>query len=181
MHWKGQAAPHRVLGTVARLAIRGIMVGTRPYWTRPGELPVPAGATKRDVMAQLSDRNLAGLLAVRNHLARFQRTSDREARGLGTTHAQQHVLLALRGHRYPDGPTVKDVATALGVASPSAVELIARMVGAKLIERHSDPGDARITRLRLTPLGERLMHQLSQAHLPRLREMATRAVEHLTD
>jgi len=87
-------------------------------------------------MAQLSDRNLAGLLAVRNHLARFQRTSDREARGLGTTHAQQHVLLALRGHRDPGGPTVKDVATALGVASPSAVELIARMVGAKLIERH---------------------------------------------
>jgi len=132
-------------------------------------------------MAHLTDRHFAGLLAVRSGMAAFERHSEREARQVGATHAQQHVMLSLRGHGDPAGPTVKDVAAALGVASPSAVELIARMVAAGLLERHGDASDARVTRLRLTTLGERLMHQLSESHLPRLRDLTTRWVEHLRD
>jgi DNA-binding MarR family transcriptional regulator len=132
-------------------------------------------------MAPLTDRHFAGLLAVRSGIAAFERLSEKEAREVGATHAQHHVLLSLRGHTDPEGPTVKDVAGALGVSSPSAVELIARMVSARLLERHSDPHDARVTRLRLTELGERLMHQLSENHLPRLRDLTSRAVEHLAD
>lgn len=132
-------------------------------------------------MPHLTDRHFAGLLAVRSGIAAFERLSDREAREVGATHAQHHVMLALRGHSDPGGATVKDVAGALGVSSPSAVELIARMVSAKLLERHSDPSDARVTRVRLTALGERLLHQLSESHLPRLRDLAARAVDHLAE
>jgi DNA-binding MarR family transcriptional regulator len=132
-------------------------------------------------MAHLTERHFTGLLAVRSGIAAFERTSEREARLVGATHAQQHVMLSLRGHGDPAGPTVKDVAGALGVSSPSAVELIARMVGAGLLERHNDPSDARVTRLKLTTLGLRLLHQLSENHLPRLRDLTSRWVEHLAE
>jgi len=134
-------------------------------------------------VSRLTDRHFAGLLGVRSAIAVFERTGEREARLAGATHAQHHVLLALRGRRDDDedAPTVKDVAAALGVASPSAVELIGRMVGAGLLERRPDGQDARLTRLHLTVLGQRLVTELSEGHLPRLRELTRRGVELLRD
>jgi len=91
-------------------------------------------------MARLSERRLSGLLKARNNLAEFLKASEREARTAGTTHAQHHVLLHIEqlhiDQRHLDprqgdaDPTIKDVAAALGVASPSVVELISRMVAA---------------------------------------------------
>ena len=133
-------------------------------------------------MAPLTDRHYTGLLAARTGLAAFIQLSERDARAAGTTHAQHHVLLALRGQT--DGaasPTVKDIAAALGVASPSAVELIARMVSAGLLRRYEDADDKRLTRLRLTRLGERLLRQLSETHLPRFRELHRKNIELLAE
>jgi DNA-binding MarR family transcriptional regulator len=129
----------------------------------------------------LSEKNYRGLLAARTGLAAFVQLSERDARAAGTTHAQHHVLLALRGHDDDSAPTVKDIAAALGVASPSAVELIARMVGAGLLRRQDDASDRRVTRLRLTRLGEKLLHQLSENHFPRLRELHRKGTEYLLD
>jgi DNA-binding MarR family transcriptional regulator len=132
-------------------------------------------------MAFLTERHFGGLLAVRSGIAAFERLGERDARALGTTHTQHHVLLTLRGHPHPAGATVKDVAAALGVASPSAVELISRMRAAGLLERHPDARDARVTRVELTSLGEQLLHQLAEAHLPRLRQLMTRGVDQLAE
>lgn len=132
-------------------------------------------------MARLTDRHFAGLLGVRSAMAAFERISERDARAMGATHAQHHVLLGLYGHGVTTGPTVKDIAQALAVASPSAVELIGRMVGAGLLKRHEDPDDRRVTRLALTPFGRRLLRQLSEPHLLRLRELTARNLELLTD
>jgi DNA-binding MarR family transcriptional regulator len=132
-------------------------------------------------MARLTDRHLAGLLKARNGLAGFVQLSEREARAAGTTHAQHHVMLALHASTDESDPTVKDVAEALGVASPSAVELIARMVAAGLLDRRADPSDGRVTRLHLTRLGRKLMHQLSESHLPRLRDLHLRGLELLAE
>ena len=133
-------------------------------------------------MSLLTDKHFAGLLGVRTAIAVFERTAEKDARVAGATHVQHHVLLALRGHRdVENAPTVKDVAAALGVASPSAVELIGRMVGAGLLERSSDGRDARVTRLHLTALGDRLVHELSEGHLPRLRELTRRGVQALSE
>lgn len=132
-------------------------------------------------MAVLTDRHLAGLLAVRSAIAAFERTGDREARSAGLTHVQHHALLTLRGHREQAGARVTDIAHALGVSSPSAVELVARMVAAGLLSRRPDSSDGRVTRLRLTELGDRLMHQLGETHLPRLRELTSRGATLLAD
>lgn len=129
----------------------------------------------------LTEKNYVGLLAARTGLAAFIQRSERAARAVGATHAQHHVMLALRGHDDAPAPTVKDIAAALGVASPSAVELVARMVTAGLLRRHDDPADARVTRLTLTALGERLLRTLSEAHLPLFRELHRTNVEHLSD
>lgn len=147
---------------------------------------VPDRQHRQDiVVAPLTDRHYAGMLAVRTGIAGFVQLSEREARQAGTTHAQHHVMLALRGRPDEDGPaappSVKDIATALGIASPSAVELVARMVGAGLLRRQEDADDRRVTRLRLTELGEKLLRQLSEAHLPRLRELHRKNVELLSD
>lgn len=135
-------------------------------------------------MVALTEKHYRGLLAARTNLAGFVQASERDARQIGATHAQHHVLLALRGHRGRDRadttvPTVKDVAAALGIASPSAVELIARMAAAGLLRRYDDPADHRRTRLRLTPRGQRLLRTLSETHLPRLRELHRANTEHL--
>jgi DNA-binding MarR family transcriptional regulator len=132
-------------------------------------------------VARLTDRRLGGLLKARNGLASFIQASERDARAAGTTHAQHHVLLEVDAHDGDADPTVKDVAVALGVASPSAVELISRMVAAGLIDRRTDPNDGRITRLHVTRFGRRLMHQLNENHLPRLRDLHLRGLELLTD
>lgn len=132
-------------------------------------------------MTELTERHWVGLLTVRSGFAAFERAGEREARALGTTHTQHHALLCLRAAPHPAGATVKDVAAALGVASPSAVELIARMVDAGLLERRGDPDDARVTRLGLTSHGEAVMHRLAEGHLPRLRELVHHGVDHLAD
>ncbi len=129
----------------------------------------------------LTDRHFAGLLAVRSDLAEFNSGGERSAQQLGLSHVQHHVLLSVRGHPLPVGPRVADVAQALRIASPSAVELIARLVRAGLVQRQPDPQDRRATRLALSELGDRAVHQLSQDHLPRLRELTSRAAALLHD
>ncbi len=146
----------------------------------------PGRQHRRDfTVAPLTDRHYAGMLAVRTGLAGFVQLSEREARLAGTTHAQHHVMLALRGRPDDEGPTaapsVKDIAAALGIASPSAVELIARMVGAGLLRRQDDAADRRVTRMRLTDLGEKLLRQLSETHMPRLRELHRKNIELLAE
>lgn len=129
----------------------------------------------------LTDRHFAGLLAVRNDLAAFERVAESDARTLGLTHAQHHVLLTLRSHPHPVGPRIADVARALGIASPSAVELVARLSRAGLLDRVRDPTDRRATRLRLSTSGENAVRRLSEKHLPRLRELTNRARTLLAD
>lgn len=129
----------------------------------------------------LTDRHFAALLAVRSDLAEFDSLGEREARVLGLTHVQSHVLLGLRAHGHPVGPRVADVARALRIASPSAVELVTRLATAGLLQRLPDPTDRRASRLRLTDLGERVMHQLSESHLPRLRDLSARAASSLAE
>ena len=152
------------------------MMGGDASWNSPS-----VTAREKFSVGRLTDQRLAGLLKARTGLAAFIQLSEREARAAGTTHAQHHVMLALHSHDGDADPTVKDVAAALGVASPSAVELIARMVAAGLLDRRADPDDGRVTRLHLTRVGRKLMHQLSDNHLPKLRDLHLRGLDLLAD
>ena len=120
----------------------------------------------------LSDEQFARILEFRVALRRFGRFSEEQAANLDMTAAQYQLLLAIRGHDDPRGPTIADVARALLVRHHSAVGLVDRTQDLGLLERHRDPDDQRLVRLALTPLGQDRVNALARAHLKELRELA---------
>ncbi len=120
------------------------------------------------------DEEYERLLEFRTGLRRFQRWSEAQSTRIGLTPAQHQLLLAIRGHPEPAGPTIGDVAERLLLRHHSAVGLVDRAVMAGLVERHTDPTDHRVVRLRLTALGARRVRQLSRQHLEELRRLAPR-------
>lgn len=114
------------------------------------------------------------LLGFRTGLRQFLRWSEQQAVAAGITPAQHQLMLAIRGHEGDDAPTIGDVADALLLRHHSAVGLVDRAVAAGLVDRHTDPVDHRLVRLRLTALGDRRLHQLSGAHIEELRRLAPR-------
>ena len=120
----------------------------------------------------LSDEQFARILEFRVALRRFGRFSEEQASRLGMTAAQHQLLLAIRGHGDPLGPTIADVARALLIRHHSAVGLVDRTRDLGLIERRRDDQDHRLVRLHLTPLGHERVNALAQAHLKELQELA---------
>ena len=120
----------------------------------------------------LSDEQFARILEFRVALRRFGRFSEEQAARLGMTAAQHQLLLAIRGHGDPLGPTIADVARALLIRHHSAVGLVDRTWDLGLIERRRDDQDHRLVRLHLTPLGHEWVNALAQAHLKELQELA---------
>ena len=68
-----------------------------------------------------TDEDYRRLLELRTGLRRFLRWSEQHAEAAGLTPAQHQLLLAIRGHRDPRGPTVGDVAGYLMLRPHSAV------------------------------------------------------------
>lgn len=112
------------------------------------------------------------LLAFRIGLRRFQRWSEDQARMAGLTHVQHQLLVAVKGHPGSLAPTVSDLADYLLLRHHSAVELIDRAKAAGLVGRVSDDRDARVVRVRLTSRAERILSQLTPAHLVELHNLA---------
>jgi uncharacterized protein YeaO (DUF488 family)/DNA-binding MarR family transcriptional regulator len=122
----------------------------------------------------LSDQDYARLLSLRTGLRRFLRWSEQQARAAGLTPAQHQLLLAIRGHADPRGPTVGEIANYLLLRHHSTVELIDRADAAGLVDRSRDPDDHRVVRLRLTAVGAEGLEKLSALHLEELERLALR-------
>jgi DNA-binding MarR family transcriptional regulator len=118
------------------------------------------------------DEEYRRLLGFRTGLRRFLRWSEGEARAAGLTPAQHQLLLAVRGHPDPAGPTVGELARYLVLRHHSVVELIDRAARAGLVERVGDQEDHRVVRLRLTRQGAQAIERLSRLHLEELRRLA---------
>jgi DNA-binding MarR family transcriptional regulator len=112
------------------------------------------------------------LLAFRTSLRTFQRWSEDQARMAGLTHVQHQLLVAVKGHPGPLAPTVTELAEYLLLRHHSTVELIDRAEAADLVRRVSDDRDARVVRVRLTARAERILGQLTPAHLVELHNLA---------
>lgn len=123
-------------------------------------------------MSGVSDDDYRRLLGFRTGLRRFLRWSEDEARAAGLTPAQHQLLLAVRGHPGPAGPSVGELAEYLVLRHHSVVELIDRAGKAGLVERVGDEADHRVVHLRLTAEGERRIEQLSRLHLEEIRRLA---------
>jgi DNA-binding MarR family transcriptional regulator len=122
---------------------------------------------RRD-MSGLNQRDYERLLAFRTGLRRFLAWSGQQAEAAGITPAQHQLLLAIRGHPDPRGPTIGDVAGYLLVRHHSAVELIDRAVAAGLVLRRADAEDARAVRVVLAPRGRERLERLTASHLEEL-------------
>jgi DNA-binding MarR family transcriptional regulator len=120
----------------------------------------------------LTDEQFARILEFRVALRRFGRFSEEQAANLGMTAPQHQLLLAVRGHADPPGPTIADVARALMIRHHSAVGLVDRTRDLGLLERRRDEQDHRLVRLHLTPLGHERVNALAQAHLKELQKLA---------
>ena len=119
-------------------------------------------------MSTVSDSDYEHLLGFRDQLRRFLHWSEQQALDIGITPAQYQLLLAIRGH-VGGSPTIGDVADHLLLRHHSAVGLVDRAELAGLVERHTDPDNLRVVRLRLTKLGARHLQRLAAAHLEQLR------------
>jgi DNA-binding MarR family transcriptional regulator len=119
----------------------------------------------------ISDHDYARLLTVRTGLRRFERWSAEQAAEQGLTPSQHQLLLAIRGHENPAGPTIREAADYLLIRHHSAVELIDRTAAAGLVTRQRDKDDHRIVRLQLSAEAERLLAALSEGHVEELRRL----------
>jgi DNA-binding MarR family transcriptional regulator len=119
-----------------------------------------------------SNEDYQRLLELRTGLRRFLRWSEQQAEAAGLTPAQHQLLLAVRGHRDPRGPTIGDVAGYLLLRHHSAVGLVDRAESAGLLTRSQDPENLSAVRLRLTDEGSRQLEALSELHLEELAHLA---------
>jgi len=116
----------------------------------------------------LDDEDYERLLQFRTGLRRFLHWSKEQARVAGLTTAQHQLLLAVRGHADPRGPTLRDVAGYLLLRHHSAVGLVDRAAESGLVTREQDQDDHRVVRLRLTPRASHLLRQLTASHFEEL-------------
>ena len=136
---------------------------------------------------KLSDDDYWRLLEFRTAIRKFLKYSKTQATQLGLTPTQHQLLLAIRGHRGTDGPTIGDVARWLLIRHHSAVELVNRAESSGLVRRRRDANDQRVVRLSLTRTGAAKLERISRANLgelgrlgPELQEVWL-AIERLSD
>ena len=119
-------------------------------------------------LTKLTDDDYWRLLEFRTAIRKFLKYSRTQATQLGLTPTQHQLLLAVRGHRGGNGPTIGDVAECLLIRHHSAVELINRAESAGLVRRRRDLDDQRVVRLSLTRAGATKLERISRANLGEL-------------
>ena len=120
----------------------------------------------------LSQEDFTRLLQLRTGLRRFLRWSEQQAKAAGLTPAKHQLLLAVRGHPNPSGPTVGEIADYLVLRHHSAVGLIDRAVADGLVKRNPDATNRSVVRVTLTPAGADKLDALSEAHLEEISHLA---------
>ncbi len=119
------------------------------------------------------------LARFRHGLRSFLHFSEEAARAEGVTPAQHQLLLAIKGMRPGEAPTIGEIADWLVLRHHSAVELVDRAAAAGLVIRVADPDDARCQRLHLTVVGEERLARLSELHREELRRLREETFAHL--
>jgi DNA-binding MarR family transcriptional regulator len=127
--------------------------------------------SKRYVPVTLEQSDFEHLLELRTGLRRFIRWSDQQAQAAGLTPAKHQLLLAIKGHPDPAGPTIGDVADYLVLRHHSAVGLIDRAVEDGLVMRNRDRSKG-VVRVTLTRAGNDKLDALAEAHIEEIAHLA---------
>ena len=120
----------------------------------------------------LAQSDFEHLLELRTGLRRFLRWSEQQAHAVGLTPAKHQLLLAIRGHSDPAGPTIGEIADYLVLRHHSAVGLIDRTVRDGLVRRNPDENSRSVVRVTLTPDGIAKLDALAETHLQELAHLA---------
>lgn len=120
----------------------------------------------------LDQADFEHLLELRTGLRRFLRWSEDQARAAGLTGAKHQLLLAIRGHPRPTGPTIGELADHLVLRHHSAVELVDRAAKHGLVKRSPDRTNKSIVRVTLTRAGAAKLDALAEAHLQEIAHLA---------
>jgi len=127
----------------------------------------------------LTKEDFEALARFRSGIRRFLRFSEETVRRHGVRPQQYQLMLAVKGFPGRDWALVRELADLLQLRHHSVVELIDRAQTQGLVQRTTDPEDARAVRVVLTDQGERLLSRLSALHRDELRRMdAALAVPH---
>jgi len=119
-----------------------------------------------------SREDFANNLEFRVTLRRFLRWSEDQAAAVGLTPAQHQLLVAIKGRPGTDPPAIRELAEYLLLQSHSIVGLVDRAEAAGVVRREQDGKDARVVRVKLTDKGDRLVAELTSAHLAELHKLA---------
>ncbi|MFD8248090.1 MarR family winged helix-turn-helix transcriptional regulator [Nocardia sp. NPDC059691] len=120
----------------------------------------------------LTDQEYTRLLAFRTVLRQLLRWSERGAAEVGLTDTQHQLLLAIRGHSHPGGPSIGEVAGYLSARHHSVVQLIDRTEQLGLVTRKRGQGtDRRVVHLTLTEAGKETLALLSATHREELERL----------
>jgi DNA-binding MarR family transcriptional regulator len=125
----------------------------------------------------VSDEGYRTLAAFRHTLRQFLAFSEDAARAAGLPPQQHQAILAIKGQARGEAMSVGDLAEHLLVRHNSAVELVNRLVSARLVVRVADKQDRRRVTLALTAKAEKILAELSAAHLAELRRSGPLLVE----
>jgi len=120
----------------------------------------------------LEQSDFEHLLELRTGLRRFLRWSEDQAKAAGLTAAKHQLLLAVRGHPDPAGPTIGEIADYLVLRHHSAVGLVDRATEDGLVQRSADPANKSVVRVTLTPAGMAKLDALTEAHLEEISHLA---------
>jgi DNA-binding MarR family transcriptional regulator len=123
--------------------------------------------------ARFTTDDYRAILRFRTRIRRFLAWSGAQARAAGITPTQHQLLLAIRGHDDPDGPTIGDIADYLQLRHHSAVGLVDRAEAAGLVRRVGDQQDRRLARVQLREAGAEILEQLTALHIAELRTLAS--------
>ena len=136
----------------------------------PRGVPQPGADRARPPLTQ---QDFEALAAFRFAIRRYLRFSEEAVRRHGLTPQHYQLMLALKGFPGRDWAVVRELADRLQLRHHSVVELVDRAQQQGLVNRATDPDDARAVRVLLTALGERLLGRLSALHRDELRRMDT--------
>jgi DNA-binding MarR family transcriptional regulator len=120
----------------------------------------------------LGQSDFEHLLELRTGLRRFLRWSEEQAKAAGLTPTKHQLLLAIKGHPEPAGPTIGEIADYLVLRHHSAVELVSRAAKEGLVQRNPDPISRSVVRVTITPAGAAKLDALAEAHLEELAHLA---------
>ncbi|MEY2565358.1 MAG: hypothetical protein QOH88_3551 [Verrucomicrobiota bacterium] len=128
---------------------------------------------------ELQQEDYEALAAFRYAMRKFLRVSIAVLAEAGLTPEQYEALLALRASERANGLNITALSERLQVRHHTAVTLVGKLVGRKLLARISNESDRRHVNLRLTAAGASILKRMAAIHRRELRNRSAEMIDAL--